>query len=239
MTKSSGWKVLVRQWLRYTAAALVILALLKVFLVEAFTIPTSSMERTLLPGDFVLVNKLLYGAEIPGTSLRLPAIREPQRGEVVVFRPPHEPHAAYVKRVVGIPGDTLQMRRKVLWVNGSPSREPYVVHTDFREDPAHPSMRWQVNHLVDSAVRGTSKGSLRRYRPSRDNWGPLLVPPGKYFVLGDNRDVSEDSRYWGFVDREAIVGHPWVVYLSLSPEASHAPPWVERVRWDRTGERVR
>lgn len=239
MTKNGGWKAVVRDWLRYTAASLVLLALLKVFLVEAFTIPTSSMERTLLPGDFVLVNKLLYGAEIPGTSLRLPALREPQRGEVVVFHPPHDPRAAYVKRVVGIPGDTLQMRRKILWVNGKPWREPYVVHTDFAEDPTHPAMRWQLDHLAQPASQVVSRAASRRYRPSRDNWGPLVVPAGKYFVLGDNRDNSEDSRYWGFVDRQAIVGHPWVVYLSLSPDPTEGPPWLERIRWDRTGERVR
>ncbi len=220
-----------RDWLRFATLTLVLFLLVRGLLLEAFTIPTSSMERTLLVGDFLLVNKALYGADIPGLDARLPALREPARGDVVVFNPPHDPGRDWVKRVVGIPGDTLEMRDKTLLVNGIPQDEAYAQYIDRRGDAVHPSMGWQSGYLAAAHPR-------RRYTPSRDNWGPLVVPPGRYFVLGDNRDNSEDSRYWGFVGREDIVGHPWLVYLSVSPDADAAAGWLGRVRWERTGERI-
>jgi signal peptidase I len=222
---------ILRDWLRLAAMTLALFVLLRGFVVEAFTIPSSSMERTLLVGDFLLVNKALYGAEIPGLHRRLPAMRDPRRGEVVVFRPAHDRQRSYVKRVVGLPGDTLEMRDKALRVNGAPQEEGYARHTDRRRDPVHPGMVWQAAYLASAPLTG-------RYTPSRDNWGPILVPPDKYFVMGDNRDNSEDSRHWGFVDRSEIAGHPWLIYLSVSPARDSAAGWLGRVRWDRTGERV-
>jgi len=198
---------------------------------EAFTIPTSSMEGTLLVGDFLFVNKALYGAEIPGTEARLPAIRDPERGDLVVFRPPHDRGRVYVKRVVGISGDTLAMRGKMLIVNGVRREEGYVSHLDEQGDAIHPGMRWQSNFLATAGLTG-------HYLPSRDNWGPLVVPDGKFFVLGDNRDNSEDSRYWGFIDRDDIKGHPWLVYLSLEEDEGFSGGWLRRVRWERVGHLV-
>ncbi len=223
---------ILRDWLRFATLTLVLVLLVRGFVMEAFTIPTSSMERTLLVGDFLLVNKALYGAEIPGMDRRLPALRDPAHGDVVVFRPAHDPHRSYVKRVVGLPGDTLEMRDKSLWVNGLALEEGYARHTDRRGDAVHPAMAWQSGYLA-------FPHRPERYAPSRDNWGPILVPPGKYFVLGDNRDNSEDSRYWGFVDREEIEGHPWVIYLSVGPAQDPSAGWLRRVRWSRTGERIR
>jgi signal peptidase I len=200
-------------------------------LLEAFTIPTGSMEATLLVGDFLLVNKAVYGAEIPGLGLTLPALAEPQQGDVIVFNPPHEPHKYYVKRVVGAPGDTVAMRQKRLYRNGDAVEEPYARHSQDRRDTVHPGMTWQGRHLT-AAVRSG------RYRPSRDNWGPLVVPEGKLFVLGDNRDNSEDSRYWGFVDRASVRGRPWLVYYSHEHDAAGRIPIVRSVRWTRIGERI-
>src|SRR5690606_12701487 len=160
------------------------------FVIEAYKIPTASMEKTLLVGDFLLVNKAVFGTTIPGTTLRVGALREPARGDVVVFHPPHEPEKNYVKRIVGVPHDTLEMRDKQLYRNGEPVLEPYARHDDDRGDTIHPGMRWQSNFLIAS--------TRRKYVPTRDNWGPLVVPEASYFVLGDNRDNSEDSRYWGF-----------------------------------------
>jgi signal peptidase I len=219
-------------WTRSILVAFALFLLIRTFLVEAFKIPTSSMEATLLVGDFLLVNKVVYGAEVPGTEVRLPALDEPGHSDVIVFTPPHEPFKNYVKRVVGVAGDTLQMRDKVLYRNGSPLPEPYARNLDDSgSDAVHPGMDWQFRYVVSR--RG------RRYRPSRDNWGPLVVPDGKYFVLGDNRDNSEDSRYWGFVDREAIKGRPWFVYYSSDPEGPDTERWFDGVRWDRVGERIR
>ena len=140
--------LLVREWTRSLLVAFVLFLLIRAFVVEAFKIPTSSMENTLLVGDFLLVNKAIYGAELPGTWLRLPAFHEPGRGDVVVFNPPHEPDKNYVKRLVGLPGDTLQMRDKVLFLNGQPVEEPYARYIDRNGDAVHPRMRWQRGHLV-------------------------------------------------------------------------------------------
>ncbi|MDP2958715.1 MAG: signal peptidase I [Longimicrobiales bacterium] len=219
------------EWARSLAFAFVLFLVLRTFLVEAFRIPTASMEDTLLVGDFLLVNKAVYGAEIPGTTIRLPAFTEPHVGEVVVFTPPHEPTKNYVKRLVGGPGDTLEMRDKELFRNGTPSAESFVRHVDRAGDAIHPGMKWQSGHLIASAPEG--------YRPTRDNWGPIVVPDGQYFTLGDNRDNSEDSRYWGFVPRAAIRGRPWFVYYSIEQSSPERLPWLRGVRWNRIGLAIR
>lgn len=219
-------------WTRSVVVAFVLFLVIRSFMVEAFKIPTSSMENTLLVGDFLLVNKAVYGAEIFGTELHLPALEEPERGDVVVFNPPHEPNKNYVKRLVGMPGDTLEMRDKRLHVNGASVDEPYARYIDRVGDAIHPGMNWQSNHLI-AAGRGPD------YHPSRDNWGPIVVPERSYFVLGDNRDNSEDSRYWGFVSRSSIRGRPWFVYYSFDPEAGEPMPWLRAVRWGRVGEPIR
>ena len=218
-------------WLRSLAVAFVLFLVIRATLVEAFKIPTSSMEGTLLVGDFLLVNKAVYGARVPGTERFLPAIEEPARGDVIVFHPPHEPRRNYVKRVVGAPADTLEMRDKRLYLNGEEVSEPYVRYLDARGDAAHPDMEWQSNHLIAAPSPG--------YHPTRDNWGPLVVPPGSYFVLGDNRDNSEDSRYWGFVARDQIRGRPWFVYYSFYRlEGDERSRWGG-VRWGRVGTLIR
>ena len=219
----------VLDWARSLLIAFVLFLVVRTCVVEAFKIPTGSMESTLLVGDFLLVNKAIYGAQVPGTNLRIPAFREPERFDVIVFHPPHEPEKNYVKRLIGLPDDTLRMTDKRLYLNGTPLYEPYARYIDERGDAAHPDMRWQSNHLIANPPP--------RYNPTRDNWGPIVVPPGRYFVLGDNRDNSEDSRYWGFVSRSEIRGQPWFVYYSF--EASNASSaWLDRVRWTRLGEAI-
>ena len=228
-----GGGVLAALWdlARSVLVALVLFVVVRTFLVDAFKIPTSSMENTLLVGDFLLVNKAVYGAEIPGTALKLPALAEPGRGDVVVFHPPHEPRKNYVKRVVGLPGDTLQMRDKAVFLNGRPLEEPYAVYIDRQGDAVHPDMNWQSHHLI--------AGPTPEYHPTRDNWGPIVVPDDGFFVLGDNRDNSEDSRYWGFVPRESIRGRPWFVYYSFDARAEETLAWLRDVRWSRIGSPIR
>ena len=222
---------ILRGWVRFLLILLLFFFGLRILAVDAYTIPTASMENTLLVGDFLLVNKVLYGARIPGTQLALPAFRDPERGEVIVFRPPHDPEKNYVKRVVGVPGDTLEMKEKALYLNGEVLEETYARHIDERGDAIHPGMAWQSDHLVAAHPR-------RRYAPSRDSWGPLVVSQGQYFVMGDNRDNSEDSRYWGFVGRDQIRGRPWIVYLSLM-DIADGTGFLQRVRWSRIAHRIR
>ncbi|MBI1967586.1 MAG: signal peptidase I [Gemmatimonadetes bacterium] len=221
-------------WLRSVGLAFILFLVIKTFLVEAFQIPSGSMEHTLLAGDFLFVNKAVYGAQIPGTNARLPAFGEPQRGDVIVFEYPRDPSLSYVKRVVGVAGDTVEMRDGDLVVNGEPQAEPYVQRVDPWHDVSEPAFNWQRPYLVTP-----SPELRRRYHPTRDAWGPLVVPPDKYFVLGDNRDSSADSRYWGFVDKGAVKGRPLLVYFSYDRGTRDPLPWLTDIRWRRLGSLVR
>jgi len=221
------------EWAKSMTTALLLFFLVRSFLVEAFKIPSGSMESTLLVGDFLLVNKAVYGAEVPFTNRRLPKVHAPLRGEVIVFRWPEDPTKDFVKRVVGLPGDTLGMVDGVLLRNGRAQRERYISHTEPGSDPAGEEFHWQRQFL---ARRAAAAGS---YHPSRNNWGPIVVPPEHLFVLGDNRDNSLDSRYWGFVPDSMVKGRPILVYFSYVPDSTSAVPFVTHVRWQRLGTRVR
>jgi signal peptidase I len=218
-------------WAKIITVSIGLFLVLRTFVVEAFKIPSGSMERTLLVGDFLLVNKVVYGAEVPGIGRRLPALRHPSRGDVIVFEWPKDRSKNFVKRLVGLPGDTLAMRDGVLIRNGVALAEPYVTHSDPEADPVWDEFRWQSDFLVRSA------GAAVAYHPSRNNWGPLVVPGEQYFVLGDNRDNSLDSRYWGFVPDSLLRGRPEVVYFSFAPDSTDFA-WLTHVRWMRLGERV-
>ncbi len=223
--KSAGSHM--REWIKSITIALAIFLLLRTFLIEAFRIPSGSMENTLLIGDFLFVNKALYGAEIPFTGVRLPPIREPERGDLVIFRSVEEERLTVVKRIIGVPGDTLSMVDNVLHVSGVPRDEPYALHVDPLADPEDPKMRaWQTRYL-------TADRDPAEYRPTLKNWGPIVVPPDSFFVMGDNRDRSYDSRYWGFLGRRRIRGRPLVVYYSYDKKGVLPLPFITSVRWRR------
>lgn len=219
-----------REWTKSFIIAFGLFLIIRTFLVEAFRIPTGSMESTLLVGDFLLVNKAVYGARVPFARARTPAVAEPQRGDIVVFIPRHDPDKNYVKRLLGVPGDTLEMRGKVLYVNGAPQTENYA-HAPDPVDVYASGMFWQCEHIPADL-------SSSACRPTRDNWGPIVIPAANYFVMGDNRDDSEDSRYWGFVERDAIRGRPLFIYYSFDASAGNAVPWLSSIRWSRIGDRV-
>jgi signal peptidase I len=190
------------------------------------------MEGTRLVGDFLFVNKLVYGAEVPFTSRRLPAVREPRVGDVVVFEYPVDRRKNYVKRLVGTPSDTLEMKAGVLIRNGVAQVEPYALRAAAGRDLTHPDFQWQRDFVAPGV-------DVRRYHPSRNDWGPLVVPAHHYFVLGDNRDFSEDSRYWGFVPDSNMLGSPLLVYYSYAPDTSRTFDWLTGVRWARLGDVIR
>jgi signal peptidase I len=221
-------------WLRSFAIAVLLFLFVRAFFVEAFKIPTGSMERTLLVGDFLLVNKLVYGAEIPLTGKRLPALQHPADGEVIVFQYPVDPTKNFVKRLVGVAGDTLSMIDGQLIRNSVPVKESYVTHTDPGTDVSEEEkFSWQSGYLVK-----TAEGGLVPRPWTRNNWGPIVVPEKKYFVLGDNRDNSLDSRFWGFVPDSLIRGRPIFVYYSYQPDTARAFAWLTRIRWRRIGEHI-
>ncbi len=219
------------EWAKSVQLAIILFLLVRAFLVEAFKIPSGSMEGTLLVGDFLLVNKLVYGAEVPLIDKRLPAVRPPGLGDVVVFQWPEDTEKHFVKRLVGLPGDTLEMRAGVLWRNGAEQSEPYAQRSLPLREPSGDDFRWQRDYL-------TADAGAQGYNPTRNDWGPLVVPPVHYFVLGDNRDNSLDSRYWGFVPDSLMRGSPIFVYYSYEPDSAKSFDWLTRVRWQRLGDLI-
>ncbi len=220
------------EWVKSLGVALILLVIIRSFLLQTFVITSGSMEDTLLVGDFLMVNRAALGSPVPGTDLRIPGYSEPRRGEVLVFDPAHEDRMKLVKRLVGMPGDTLRMEDKVLFINGEMQNEPYVKWLDPDGDDRHPWMDWQRDHLVGGV-------DPLEYDPTRDNWGPLVVPEDHYFMLGDNRDASLDSRYWGLLERWRLEGRAMVFYFSYDRESPASFSWLREIRWDRIGNRIR
>lgn len=216
-------------WLKAIGVALLIWIVLRSYLVEAFRIPSASMENTLLVGDFLFVNKASFGGEleIPLTHIhlfRLPAFATPHRDEVVVFRSVEDstPDLNIVKRIIGAPGDTLQMVHDTVIRNGQRLDEPYALHTALTPPPDD-QYRGQIRALQLPQYIGRDPD---HYHPTTHDWGPIVVPPQHYWVMGDNRDESYDSRFWGFLPRDHVRGRPLFIYMSVASQ-----PF--RIRWNR------
>jgi signal peptidase I len=198
-------KSLLREYAEALAIALVLALGIRTFVVQAFKIPSGSMLPTLQVGDHVLVNKFAYGVWLPLVATRLFASEPPQRGQVVVFVYPLDAQKDYIKRVAGVAGDIVLIRNKHVYINGA---------------------LWNDSH----AYFADGEGAGQDNRP-RDNFGPVTVPSGHLFVMGDNRDHSYDSRFWGFVDLKDVKGKAFLIYWSWDG--------VDRwVRWERLGERI-
>jgi signal peptidase I len=219
------------EWTKSLIVAFVLFIFIRSFLIHTFVIISGSMEETLLVGDLLLVNRAAVGSPIPGTHWRIPGYSTLERGDILVFDPPHEPDLKLVKRLLGLPGDTIEMRDKLFFVNGNPLDEAYVRHVDSRDD-VHPWMSWQEEFALTDGSNGS-------YTPTRDNWGPLVIPPDRYFMLGDNRDTSLDSRYWGFLEGWRIEGRAVLVYFSYDKASLRPFPWLKEIRWSRVGSLVR
>jgi signal peptidase I len=186
------------------------------FVVQAFKIPSQSMERTLLVGDHLLVNKFIFGGRGAWYDKYLP-YRPLQRGDIIVFKFPYQDHPHFVKRVIGLPGDHLKIVDQQVYVNGKPLDEAYVVHDAASGyDPLNYSFPPVGNQMYLSLVQPEWAHEIRNYIQGDE----LVVPEGKYFAMGDNRDHSLDSRYWGFVDRDAIMGRPFLIYWSIDANSN-------------------
>ena len=204
-------KSTIREYTEAIIIALVLAFFIRTFIIQAFKIPSGSMLPTLLIGDHLLVNKFIYGIKVPFTGTVLVPINSPERNDVIVFRYPQDPKLDYIKRVIAIGGDTIESRDKVLYVNGKPFDDKYGVRMD------------------DSIADGTLS--------PRDNFGPIVVPEGKVFVMGDNRDNSYDSRFWGFVDQKAILGKALIIYWSWDVERPlFSLDRLQSIRWGRFGD---
>ncbi|MGA2106868.1 MAG: signal peptidase I [Syntrophorhabdales bacterium] len=199
-----------REYVESLLIAAVIALLVRGFVVQAFRIPSGSMEPTLLVGDHLLVNRLSYEMKLPFTDVVLLDLGSPEKGDVVVFTYPEDRSKDFIKRVIGIGGDTVQIRNKVVYVNGERIKDGHA----FFQDKA--------------VIPGT-------FSP-KDNFGPVTVPRDSYFVMGDNRDRSYDSRFWGFVRKNDLIGRALVLYFSLN---SRPDDLLHVVRWERIGEVIR
>lgn len=199
-------KSVFREYAESILIAIILALFIRTFLVQAFKIPSGSMEDTLAIGDHILVNKFIYGTKVPFSDKRFFKIRDPQRGDVIVFEYPEDPSKDFIKRVIGVPGDVVQEVNKKIYVNGKLFQIPQEVH----KEP----------DILPAAMN------------PRDNFPPRTVPPGCYFVMGDNRDRSYDSRFWGFVKMDEIKGLAFIKYWSWDNEHF-------RVRWGSIGTLIK
>jgi signal peptidase I len=192
----------------YTEAivtALILALVIRAYIIQAFKIPSGSMIPTLLIGDHILVNKFIFGTKIPFSDKRILVFRKPERGDIIVFKFPENHKKDFIKRVIATEGDVIEERSKIVYVNGRALTEPYAKHVDS-------FFRFGIND-------------------PRDNFGPIKVPEDKLFVMGDNRDQSYDSRYWGFVDLKEVLGKALIIYWSWDPD-----DWA---RFNRMGRLIR
>ncbi len=191
-----------REYAEAIVIAVVIAFFIRTFIIQAFKIPSGSMKPTLQIGDHILVNKFIYGVKVPFLRKTLIPVGDPKRGDIIVFIYPEDRSKDFVKRVIGVGGDTMEIKNKRIYLNGLPYQDKYGIYTD------------------DMIFPGAAQ--------PRDNFGPVTVPPGCFFVMGDNRDQSYDSRFWGFVDQRDVLGKALIIYWSWNKEETN-------VRWGRLG----
>ncbi len=197
---SSSARSIIKEYVEAALWALVLTLFLRAFVIQAFRIPSASMQDTLLIGDFLFVNKFEYGPKIPFTHVRLPGLRQPKRGDVIVFQFPQDPSKDFIKRCIATEGETLEIKDKVVSIDGKALVEPYAIHSDPSIRPAGYDYR--------------------------DNYGPYTVSDKQMFMMGDNRDNSNDGRYWGPLDMDLVKGHAMFIYWSWDGEKN----WP---RWNR------
>jgi signal peptidase I len=209
-------KSVAREYFESLVIAVVLALFVRTFVVQAFKIPTGSMEQNLLIGDHLLVNKFVFGPVLGRLEQALLPIKTIKRLDVIVFKYPEDPNRDFIKRVIGLPGDTVELKNKRVYINGHRLDEPYVY---YLEDPPP---------LPDEMSSTSDTGGI--VGDPRVTYGPVTVPAGHYFVMGDNRDNSQDSRYWGFLPRENVKGRALVIYWSYAAESGN---FLTSTRWSR------
>jgi len=211
--KNTKNKSILREYVEAIIIAIMLALFIRTFIVQAFKIPSGSMLPTLQIGDHLLVNKFIYGVKMPFSGSVIIPITDPKPNDIVVFKFPKNPKLDYIKRVIAVAGDTVEIRNKQIFINGQPFKDEHGVFTDSKILPANVA--------------------------PRDNFGPVKVPPGKIFAMGDNRDNSYDGRFWGFVDLKAVRGKAFILYWSWDVQKPLLS--LDRftsVRWGRIGDLV-
>ena len=204
-----------REYFESIVIAVILALFIRTFVVQAFKIPTGSMENNLLIGDHLLVDKFVFSPAPSAIERALLPVRDVKRGDVIVFKYPMEPERDFIKRVIGLPGETLELKKKVVYINGQPLKEDYV------------------HFLVPIGAGGLEA------MDKRDDYGPVTVPEGYYFAMGDNRDNSQDSRWWGFLSRDYIKGKALMVYWSYEPDNGSVTSFLTGTRWNRLLHQIR
>jgi len=231
-------KSLLREWSEFIVTLILMVFFIRVTTAEAFRIPTGSMEDTLLIGDFLLVNKFIYGIRTPDwigipftkvgfrvPSTRLPSMRKPRSGDIIVFKYPLDTSLNYIKRCVAGPGQVLEIRQRQLYVDGVPFPNP-------------PRSKFTNTSVLPPNIRERGIYSPNNENWNHDNFGPLTIPQGQYFMMGDNRDNSSDSRYWGFLSEEYVVGKALIIYMSWNKNTP-LHKFYQKIRWDRMASMIR
>ena len=217
-------------WVKSIAIALAIWFGLQALVVKSFRVDSGSMEPTIYAGDWFFINRVVFGSPVPLIGVRTPRIRDPRAGELIVLKGVEPPILNIVKRVIGVAGDTIEFRADSLFRNGAYVSEPYAQHVDpaAEMDPLQRrrSRAWQLPHLTSMADTAT-------YLPSLRTWGPVVVPDGHLFTMGDNRDASYDGRHWGFLPRKNVIGLPLFIYYSYDPGNWRPLPFITAIRWGR------
>ena len=208
-------KSVAREYLESFLIAVILALFVRTWVFQAFKIPSGSMEPNLLIGDHLIVNKMEFAPTVTGLERAVLPRRDIRRGDVIVFKYPEEPERDFIKRVIGLPGDRVELREKRVLINGQPLEDPHAYYLD-----------------------PPSAGGASRSTDVRETYGPVTVPDRQYFVMGDNRDNSQDSRYWGFLPHEYVKGRALFIYFSIEEGASMAN-LVGGVRWGRLLNRVR
>jgi signal peptidase I len=204
-----GKKKFIKEYLEPIIIAIVIALFIRTFIVQAFKIPSSSMESTLLVGDHILVNKFIYGIRIPFTDIKFFQFKKPKRGDVIVFIYPRDRSKDFIKRVIGTEGEKVEIIRNKIYINDKVINDPWGQYSE--------------------------KNDWTRYLQPMEKFGPVIVPQESLFVLGDNRDNSQDSRFWGFVNINAVRGKAFVIYFSWEQNGQN--PW-DKIRWTRFGKLI-
>jgi signal peptidase I len=234
-----------RQYAESIGLALGVALLLRAFVVEAFQIPSGSMIPTLEVGDHIFVSKFAYAVGIPFTNTKIAELGKPKRGDIIVFKFPPDQSVDYIKRVVGLPGETIEVRRNEVFIDGQPMPREFAAEPCTTDDGSaaegeeirHPCEAW-LEHLGP-----VTHVTHQDPRLGASNFGPVKVPEGHYFAMGDNRDNSKDSRFWGFVPYKLIKGRALIVWWSRDPARGGLSPagvadWFKSIRWGRFFQRV-
>lgn len=217
---------IVIEYARSFFPVLLLVLVIRAFLIQPYRVPTGSLEPTILPGDFIVVNQFAYGLKLPVFNTRFVQIGEPKVGDIALFRWPKDPHIVFVKRVIGVPGDHIIYKNKILTLNGKTATQ-LDVGMDLDQDPNLPSaVELKIEHLPTLAHKIFIRNGI-----NEDKDFDIVVPPNSYFMMGDNRDGSDDSRDWGFVPEENLIGKAFGIWMSWNSE-------INSVRWDRIGKSI-